>query len=127
LGREGCYVDTISPFDVGTDVKMRIIKDDKWFSAHGRVLYSTVGMGMGLFFTKILPEDVVVLENWLAQSCGEAPPVPATKGDVRQESSEIGQDEIRNFLGELITTLVKKRTLTDEEGKTMLKKLTNRD
>jgi len=123
LGREGCYLDTISPFEVGTAVKIRIIKDNKWFSARGRVLYSTVGMGMGLLFTMIRAEDVVVLENWLAQPRGDAAPGEATESNVRHESSEI--DEMRNFLSALVTTLVRKGTLTDTEGKALLQKLSN--
>src|SRR2546428_8480000 len=43
LGREGCYVDKINPFPVGTIVKLRL--------RQAKVIYAQVGMWMGLFFT----------------------------------------------------------------------------
>jgi PilZ domain len=62
LGRGGCYVDTINPFPVGADVKIRIAKGNASLVAEGKVLYAASGMGMGLAFTRIDPERIVVLE-----------------------------------------------------------------
>src|ERR1700689_2440283 len=50
LGLGGCYVDTLSPFPVGTEAKMRIIRETETFEAQVRVVYSLIGMGMGLAF-----------------------------------------------------------------------------
>ena len=63
LGRGGCYVDTINAFPVGADVKIRIVKDHASFVAQARVLYASSGIGMGLAFTKIEPERLLVLEE----------------------------------------------------------------
>src|ERR1700680_4068318 len=71
LGREGCYVDTISPLEIGTNVSIRIMKDNKAFSTKAMVLYSTLGMGMGVIFTSVEPGELPVLENWLAELSGE--------------------------------------------------------
>jgi hypothetical protein len=59
LGRGGCYVDTINPFPVGADVKIRIVKDNASFVPPAQVVYASSGMGMGLAFTKIDPGTVV--------------------------------------------------------------------
>jgi hypothetical protein len=64
LGRWGCYVDTLSPFVVDTVVKIGIEKDKARFFAEARVLYSTVGMGMGLIFAVVEPAEVSILEKW---------------------------------------------------------------
>jgi PilZ domain len=47
ISRGECYVDTINPFPVDADVKIRIVKDNRSFGAMGRVLYVSTGFGMG--------------------------------------------------------------------------------
>jgi hypothetical protein len=47
-------------------VKIGIEKDKERFFAEARVLYSTVGMGMGLIFTVVDPAEVSILEKWIA-------------------------------------------------------------
>jgi PilZ domain len=71
IGRGGCYVDSISPFAVGTEVKIRITRDAHSFSFQAKVVYASVGMGMGLMFTVIEPEQRWMLEKWLAELRGE--------------------------------------------------------
>ena len=71
ISRGGCYVDSISPFAVGTEVKIRITKDANSFISQGKVVYSTTGMGMGLKFTVIEPDQRWMLEKWLAELRGE--------------------------------------------------------
>jgi hypothetical protein len=40
LGRGGCYVDSISPFGVNVEVKMRIVNQNKTFVAQARVVFA---------------------------------------------------------------------------------------
>jgi hypothetical protein len=118
LGREGCYVDTITPFAVGTHVLIGIMKNEKSFSAKATVLYSTVGMGMGLLFTSIEPGEVPIIVRWIMELSGEVP------AEVPPEPMEYqDQDEAREFFGALTTTLVQKRILTEAESKAMIDKL----
>lgn len=124
LGRGGCYVDTINPFPAGADVKIRIMKDNVSFVAQAKVLYSTEGMGMGLRFTKIEPERLQVLERWLAQLSGElSREAEALEDDGVDRSQQSSSSEQGYVLNELIIALMRKRVLTDAEGKAMLKKL----
>jgi hypothetical protein len=48
---------------VGADVKIRIVKDNASFVGQAQAVYASSGMGMGLAFTKIEPERLVVLEE----------------------------------------------------------------
>ncbi len=128
IGRGGCYVEVMSPFAVGADVRVIVTKDDLVFAAKGRVLYSTGGMGMGLSFTEIEASQRPVLERWIAELSGEAAPEPkaaAAKSESEPESpsAESRIDEQRYVLNELIITLIRKRVLTDAEGKSLLQKL----
>jgi hypothetical protein len=83
LGREGCYVDTITPFDTGTQVLVKIMKNQQTFKANGVVVYSTVGMGMGVRFASIEPPDVLVIEGWMEVK-GEIPPELIETYETRQ-------------------------------------------
>ncbi|MGB7023766.1 MAG: PilZ domain-containing protein [Candidatus Acidiferrales bacterium] len=74
LGRGGCFVDTISPFPVGTSVRLRLTVEQKSFEASAKVVYSMIGMGMGLAFTSIEPEQLWVLESWLGNRSGAIVP-----------------------------------------------------
>jgi hypothetical protein len=133
IGRGGCYVDTISPFTVGAELKLLISKEAHSFAAEAKVVYSAVGMGMGVMFTGIEPEQRWTLEKWLAELRGE----PAAERDVQQpknghpahpsetpkDTSSEASAEPSYVLNELIITLMRKRVLTDAEGKALLQKL----
>ena len=124
LARGGCYVDTINPFPVGGDVKIRINKDNSSFVAQARVVYSSGGMGMGLMFTRIEPERLQVLETWLAELRGDiSPEADALERDPPEVVEGRANGEQSYVLNELIIALMRKRVLTDAEGKAMLQKL----
>jgi PilZ domain len=123
LGRAGCYVDTISPFVVDQDVKVRIVNDKTWFSAEGRVVYSTIGMGMGLIFTVVEPADRSILEKWIAELNGEPSCVEANYKIVENHSPEISLNELCDVLNKIITTLIDNHILPDAEGRSMLQRL----
>jgi hypothetical protein len=61
----GCYVDTINPLPPTTSVKLRLTKWDRSFEAHALVVYSAVGMGMGLAFVAVDQEQRRTLESWM--------------------------------------------------------------
>ncbi len=130
LSRGGCYVDSISPFTVGTEVKLRITKDASSFSSQAKVVYSSVGMGMGLAFTVIEPEQRWILEKWLAELRGEPSPEPESLEEPKSgpiveqsETADSTRSEQSYVLNELIIALMRKRVLTDAEGKALLQKL----
>jgi hypothetical protein len=75
VGLGGCYVDALNPFAKGTQVKVRIVRDQGAFEAKAKVVYSDASFGMGLSFTEIAPEQRVTLENWLEEIVLQLRPV----------------------------------------------------
>ena len=67
LARGGCYVDAINPFPSGARVKLRISKENENFEAFGTVRYSQRGMGMGIAFEAVTPDQDQLLQDWLAK------------------------------------------------------------
>jgi PilZ domain len=88
----GCYVDTINPFAVKAKVALTITKDQQSFKCLAEVVYSWIGMGMGLMFTSAEPEHLRMLDEWIAE----------LSGDSRAEAStphvEIDASGPRNFI-----------------------------
>jgi hypothetical protein len=68
LSRQGCHVDTDSPFALGTATNVRITKGEESFEARARVVYKQPGRGMGLMFTTVEPEQLGTLNTWIAES-----------------------------------------------------------
>ncbi len=125
LGLGGCYVDTLSPFPVSTEAKIRIIRENESFEAQVKVVYSLVGMGMGLAFISAQPKQVRLFQRWLLEISGQ--PVPE-HGDAADEADKKPAAEstqtFGNFvLSDLIMTLMQKKVLTEVEGKDLLRKL----
>jgi PilZ domain-containing protein len=65
IGQRGCYVETNSPFPLGTETTIRITKGTDAFVAQARVVHS-MAKGMGMLFTAVGQEHRKVLETWLA-------------------------------------------------------------
>lgn len=129
LGFGGCFIDTTSPFPVGTAVIVRLTMEQKSFQANASVTYSMPGMGMGLAFTAAEPNQVWVLKQWIGELSGEkprdlAPVQPPKKEEPQEENSQPGAGSESVFvLNELIISLMRKKILTESEGKLLLKKL----
>src|SRR5215471_17848797 len=47
LGPGGCFVDTLTPFPVGSKVRVTVFRADTKFESEGKVVYSQPGLGMG--------------------------------------------------------------------------------
>src|SRR6202158_2592133 len=126
LGLGGCYVDTLSPFPVGTETKIRILRDNESFEAQARVVYSLIGMGMGLAFVSAQPKQIRIFQRWLQELSGQSVPAPdvPTEDDPETPPSERTQSLLRNaVLSDLIMTLMQKNVLTEREGRDLLRKL----
>jgi len=127
LSRGGCYIDSISPFGVNSEVKIRIVDQDRTFVAQCKVMFAQAGMGMGLLFTVIDPEQLPVLKGWLAELSGEVQPDTAVLGQessrLKAEADKAPSQEQSYVLNELIIALMRKNVLSDVEGRALLQKL----
>jgi hypothetical protein len=122
LGLGGCYVDTLSPFPVGSEAKIRILRENESFEAHVKVVYSLIGMGMGLAFVSAQPKQVRLFQRWLQEISGKSAPV--AEQDVSETAPAEKTQTLKNFvLSDLIMTLMQKKVLTEAEGKDLLRKL----
>ena len=68
LSQQGCYVDTDSPFALGTVTEVRLSKGAEAFEAQARVVYNQPGKGMGLMFVAIRPDQLQTLDAWIVES-----------------------------------------------------------
>jgi hypothetical protein len=123
LGIGGCYVDTLSPFPVGAPVRVRVERDQREFEAEAVVAYAHVQMGMGLTFTEVKREHQDVLRSWIAELSGEQPPEPAVSTvEVEGEAIDVNAN-MRLVLNELITLLVRRKIITENEGARLLRQM----
>jgi len=70
LSVNGCYVDSLNPFPVGSKVKVIIDHNEASFNAVGAVVHTVPNMGMGISFTQVEPDQKEILLEWLAASTG---------------------------------------------------------
>src|SRR6267154_6647887 len=66
LSLSGCYIDTLHPLPVGARVCLRVVRNKIILEALATVVYGKAGLGMGVSFTQLSPEQKSFLENWLA-------------------------------------------------------------
>jgi PilZ domain-containing protein len=67
----GCHVDTLKPLRPGTKVRIKISRRSENFEALGKVVHPRENAGMGIFFTRIEPNDQFVLDKWIAELRGQ--------------------------------------------------------
>jgi PilZ domain len=69
VSRTGCYLDTLSPFPKGQQIRVRLAQKGESFEAEATVMYVSKGLGMGLRFQENLaPQQVAILERWLEEA-----------------------------------------------------------
>lgn len=71
LGPGGCFVDTLTPFDAGSKVRVSIREGQTRFDATGLVVYSQAGLGMGIAFDPLRPDQRKALAAWLGEEVAE--------------------------------------------------------
>ncbi len=124
LSRGGCYVDTITSFPTGSIIKMRLTKENRSFEAQAEVVYSLVGMGMGVKFTGADPEQLWIVEKWIGELSGKILPEPELPQLSDQSCTQEGPSNKECLvLNELVMELMRQGVLSDAKCKAMLQKL----
>jgi hypothetical protein len=117
LGPGGCFVDTLSPLPVGSQVHVSVRKGQTHFQCEGNVVYSQDGLGMGIGFESLDETQNRQLETWLAELTGGRyiPPV-----DLRREkrAPKLGNGE-HAMVVRLVQMLISKGLLTEAEGQSV--------
>jgi hypothetical protein len=122
LSSEGCYIDTLNPFPVGTTVLVRLLKGKDVFETQARVCSCKLGMGMGLSFGDSTPEQRLVLAGWLAEF--DIQLEPASNGPVLEWRPDLPAETDPTLVVELIRLLSRKGVLSHSEGLALLKNST---
>lgn len=124
LGAGGCYIDTVTPFPVGTSLVLNLKSEGHNIHAMANVTYAHSGMGMGLAFAEMTPTQRGNLAAWLRELGGEAPkPQAASEADmpflqeatVQQGVADAKRPALLDALQELVSLLGNKRVLSEEE------------
>lgn len=76
LSLEGCYIDTLNPFPVGTTVLLRLLKGKNLFETQAQVSSCQLGLGMGLAFVDLKCDQRSVLVSWLGELDTRLEPAP---------------------------------------------------
>jgi hypothetical protein len=120
----GCYVDTLNPFHEGTVIRIRLTKENISFEANAKVVFSQIGMGMGVAFLSAEKDQFQIYQKWINEFSGDASPAPnILDGEQGSGGSNDLHEEQFYVLNELVIALMRKGTLSEVEGKAMLKKL----
>jgi hypothetical protein len=120
LGPGGCFVDTMVPFPVGSKVRVSVRKGKTQFEADGTVVYSQVGLGMGIGFDALDPSQREALDTWLSElttgrqgsqrESERRPQAPLNAGAAANQAAVV----------RLIQLLIGKGLLTEAEGASVL-------
>jgi PilZ domain len=129
ISRSGCYMDTISPFAVNAAIILSVTHEGRTFKTKAKVMDSLNGMGMGMMFTTMEPDQARVLDAWLAERGGllHLEPDPAKPGaataEAPTEAAPVVDQELRDIVRELIVVLSRKSIVGDVEAMAMMRKL----
>ena len=117
----GCYVDTLRPFPVRTLVRVRLKKGETIIEVNGKVVYQLPGLGMGIAFHDLTPENHAALEKWLSHTPVQQESVETFVSPMdAKPPTEKRQQPSAEFV-ELIQLLVKKGMVTRTEALGLLR------
>ena len=132
LGMGGCYIDTVTPFPLGTSLLLNLTSQHHNVRAKANVVYAHSGMGMGLTFTEMTANQKANLTAWLGELNGETPKEPAASAANSTNFQEVKVPEpaagaksegLRDALQELVALLGSKRVLSEDEVELLRGKL----
>lgn len=118
LGPGGCFVDTLMPLPVGSDVNIRLHKDNLSIEATGTVTFSQAGLGMGIAFGEMPPERQSAFDAWLSELTMIPPASFETHRSVPQAVRGRGNGSA--LTQRLIRLLVKRNLITEAEATALL-------
>jgi hypothetical protein len=118
LGPGGCFVDTVCPFPVGSKVRVTLQKAKTTFQTTGTVVYSQMGLGMGISFEDQDEARRTALGEWLADITGDCQMIPEIVRMPMPPGSHRGPEW--TSLVRLIHLMIGKGILTEAEGTSVL-------
>jgi hypothetical protein len=111
---QGCYVDTLRPFPVGTQVRIRLKKDGTAIEASGTVVYEQPRLGMGIAFRDLGPDSQAAIDKWISEKEPRETPIEALLPPL-EDPPQAYQQQPGTKLEELVRLLNRKGILTKSE------------
>ena len=119
LGPGGCFVDTTNPFPVGSKLQLNLHKGKSSFETAGTVVYSQIGLGMGVCFDGLDADQRSALADWLTEVTGERV-VVQNSAQVLKRASDFQRPSQSAALVRLVRLMIGKGILTEAEGSSVL-------
>lgn len=116
LGPGGCFVDTMVPFPVGSNVRVKVHQGKTQFETGGLVVYSQSGLGMGIAFSNMAPSQRSALDAWLTELTGEKQSLAQDFGYPASRPDEDNRPSEKAALVRLVRLMITKGILTEAEG-----------
>jgi hypothetical protein len=107
LSLQGCYVDTMNPFSIGTVTTVELRTAQGVFEAIACVNSSHIGMGMGLCFQSLTPEQTALLVDWLSVEPNARICVSNTTGSAKQNDTPdriLAKNLVRDLIAKGVLT-----------------------
>jgi PilZ domain len=119
LGPGGCFVDTILPFPVGSEVRVTVGKGQTHFETNGLVVYSQTGLGMGIAFDTLERYQREALDDWLVELTGSKQSI-ARNARAGQDSATAKRPETSAAVVRFVRLMISKGIITEAEGASVL-------
>jgi PilZ domain len=122
LGPGGCFVDTLVPFPVGSNIRIALHKGDNTFETDGIVVYSQSGLGMGIAFNDLNPVEATDLRDWLREVTQQREEAYEILRTAQPDSANTTEDSSldKAMISRLVRLLITKGLLTESEGSAVL-------
>jgi hypothetical protein len=114
LGPGGCFVDTMVPLAAGAKVRLSIREGQNRFEVTGIVVYSQSGLGMGIAFDTLKPDQRTALALWLGEEINEHERAHDSIQELRKPGLPHGSD--REALVRLVKLMTSKGVLSEAEA-----------
>ena len=113
----GCFVDTMMPFTVGSNVHVTIAKSGEQLDVDGTVVFAQIGLGMGIAFNQVPEDQKALLEAWL----GTKAPDGVIAASFSETVKELGGKEInREAVVRLVRLMILKGILSSDEASAIM-------
>ena len=122
LSMNGCYLDTLNPFAVGSKVQLCIRWNRAELACSAMVRDSKTGMGMGVAFTDLDDTRKALLESWIEKVASPAPGDSSSSPHSENTEFPPPSDERDALAVRLIELLHKKGLLDSSDLASLLNK-----
>jgi hypothetical protein len=119
LSLGGCYIDTMTPLPVGSEIRVGLLHESRVIELDATVIYAHPGLGMGVSFSGATTEQKAEISAWIAELAQEQD-TPMTIEAMSNQQSASGVD--RALIRKLIHLLIAKGILAEDEARNLLTK-----